>query len=110
MPFISLALAIAVILLVGLLRGYISTSSSSVTTSSVRVPSDIRRILGIVLDLIIVGTVLWIINTYIPMARSIKGLLNIVVVVAACVYVLKAAGLWDEIVRIWDNLKFRATH
>ncbi len=109
MPFLNLAHAIAVILLVALIRGYIS-SSSSFTTSSLQVSADVKKILSLVLDLIIAGTVLWIINTYIPMAHSIKALLNIVVVVAACVYVLKAAGLWDDIVRMWDNLKFRATH
>lgn len=109
MPFVNLALAIAVIVLVALIRGYIS-SSSSFNTSSLQVSGDVRRILSLVLDLIIVGTVLWIINTYIPMAHSIKALLNIVVVIAACVYVLKVAGIWDEIVRMWDNLKFRATH
>ena len=53
----------------------------------------------IVLTLIIVGVVLWLINTYIPMAGSIKTILNIVVVVSVCVWVLKAAGLWDPLLR-----------
>lgn len=42
----------------------------------------------IVLVLIVVGMVLWLINTYIPMARSIKTILNAVVVIAVCVWVL----------------------
>jgi hypothetical protein len=40
--------------------------------------------------LIVVGMGLWLINTYIPMARSIKTILNVVVVVAVVVWVLKA--------------------
>jgi hypothetical protein len=52
----------------------------------------------IVLVLIVVGMALWLINTYIPMARSIKTILNVVVVIAVCVWVLKALGLWTQVV------------
>jgi predicted membrane protein len=51
----------------------------------------------IVLVLIVVGMALWLINTYIPMARSIKTILNVVVVIAVCVWVLKALGLWTQV-------------
>jgi hypothetical protein len=51
----------------------------------------------IVFVLIVVGMALWLINTYIPMAGSIKTILNVVVVLAVCVWVLKAAGLWGTI-------------
>jgi hypothetical protein len=51
----------------------------------------------IVLTLIVVGVLLWLINTYIPMAGSIKTILNIVVVVCVCVWVLKATGLWTPL-------------
>jgi len=51
----------------------------------------------IVLVLIVVGMALWLINAYIPMAGSIKAILNVVVVVAVCVWVLKAAGLWGQV-------------
>jgi hypothetical protein len=40
---------------------------------------------------------LWLINTYIPMAGSIKTILNVVVVVAVSVWVLKATGLWTPL-------------
>jgi len=52
----------------------------------------------IVMVLIVVGMALWLINAYIPMASSIKAILNVVVVVAVCVWVLKAAGLWSQVV------------
>jgi hypothetical protein len=40
--------------------------------------------------LIVVGVALWLINTYIPMASSIKTILNVVVVVAVSIWVLQA--------------------
>ena len=71
------------------------------------VPPGIKVILNVVVWLIIVGMALWLINSYVPMARSIKDILNIVVVVATCVGVLQAVGLWEEIVRMWDDLTHR---
>ena len=52
----------------------------------------------IILALIVVGMALWLINTYIPMAGSIKAILNVVVVIAVCVWVLQAFGLWSTVV------------
>ena len=51
-------------------------------------------LLNIVVMLIIAGVALYLINRYIPMASSIKSILNIVVVVAVCVWVLQVTGLW----------------
>ena len=58
----------------------------------------------IVLVLIVVGVGLWLINTYIPMAGSIKTILNVVVVVAVVVWVLQAVGLWGRVT------SYRFTH
>jgi hypothetical protein len=68
---------------------------------------DIRRIANLVLGLIVVGVFLWAVNTYIPMAQSIKDILNIVVVAATCVYILQVVGLWSELVRLWNELTHR---
>jgi predicted membrane protein len=54
-------------------------------------------LLNIVVALIIVGVALWLINRYIPMASSIKTILNVVVVVAVCVWVLQATGVWGNV-------------
>ena len=51
----------------------------------------------IVLVLLVVGIALWLINEFIPMAGSIKAILNVVVVVAVCVWVLQAVGLWQTV-------------
>ena len=54
-------------------------------------------LVNIVIALIIVGVCLWLINNFIPMAGSIKSILNIVVVVVVAIWVLKAVGLWGTI-------------
>jgi predicted membrane protein len=54
-------------------------------------------LVNLVVVLIVVGVVLYLINRYIPMASSIKTILNIVVVVAVCVWVLQAVGLWSSV-------------
>jgi len=54
-------------------------------------------LVNLVLVLIVVGVALWLINRYIPMASSIKTILNVVVVVAVGVWVLKAVGLWGGV-------------
>jgi predicted membrane protein len=64
----------------------------------------IKVILTVVVALVLIGIVLWLINTYVPMAGSIRAILNIVVVLATCVGVLQAVGLWAPVVRIWNNL------
>jgi hypothetical protein len=54
-------------------------------------------LLNLIVPLIVVGVVLWLINRYIPMASSIKTILNVVVVVVVAVWVLQAMGLWTQL-------------
>ena len=54
-------------------------------------------LLNIVVVLIVVGVALSLINRYIPMASSIKTILNVVVVAVICVWVLQAMGLWGDV-------------
>ena len=54
-------------------------------------------LLNLVVALIVVGVALWLINRYVPMASSIKSILNIVVVVVVAVWVLQVFGLWGGI-------------
>ena len=54
-------------------------------------------LLNVVVALIVVGVALWLINRFIPMASSIKTILNVVVVIAVGVWVLQAVGLWGQI-------------
>ena len=54
-------------------------------------------LISLVLTLIVVGMLLWLINNYIPMAGSIKTILNVVVVICVCIWVLSAFGLWTPL-------------
>ena len=59
--------------------------------------SSSMPLITIVLVLIVVGVILWLINTYIPMQSAIKTILNVVVVIAVAVWVLQATGLWGTV-------------
>ena len=54
-------------------------------------------LLSLVVVLIVVGVALYMINRFIPMASSIKTILNVVVVVAVCVWLLQVVGLWTNV-------------
>lgn len=54
-------------------------------------------LLNLVVVLIVVGVVMYLINRFIPMASSIKTILNVVVVVCVCVWVLQVTGLWGNV-------------
>ena len=54
-------------------------------------------LLQIVVSLIFVGVLLWLVNSYIPMARSIKSILNAVVVIVVVVWLLNTFGLMESI-------------
>ncbi len=47
--------------------------------------------------LIVVGVILWLVNTYIPMDRKIKNILNIVVVILVVLWLLRAFGVLDSL-------------
>lgn len=50
-------------------------------------------LLNVVLTLIIVGVVLWLINTYIPMQATIQKILNVVVVIVVVLWLLHGFGI-----------------
>jgi len=50
-------------------------------------------LMNVVITLLVVGVLLWLINTYVPMDAKIKSILNIVVVIAVVIWLLQAFGL-----------------
>jgi hypothetical protein len=54
-------------------------------------------LLTIVIVILVVGVILWLINSYIPMQRTIKGILNAVVVIILVIWLLKVFGVLDSI-------------
>ncbi|MBO9671086.1 MAG: hypothetical protein J7485_11260 [Sphingobium sp.] len=50
-------------------------------------------LLTIIIVLIVVGLLLWLVNTYIPMDSKIRGILNAVVVIIVVLWLLQAFGI-----------------
>ena len=50
-------------------------------------------LINLVIVLIVVGVLLWLVNTYIPMDRKIKTILNVVVVIVVVIWLLQAFGV-----------------
>ncbi len=50
-------------------------------------------LLQVVLVLVVVGVLLWLVDRFIPMASSIKSILNAVVTIAVVVWLLNVFGL-----------------
>jgi hypothetical protein len=61
---------------------------------------NIMPLVQVVLVLIVIGLILSLINRYIPMAGSIKSILNAVVVIAVIVWLLNVFGLLTNFPRI----------
>ena len=57
-------------------------------------------LMQIVIVLIVVGVLLWLVNSFIPMAGSIKSILNAVVVICVVVWLLNVFGLLHYITAI----------
>lgn len=54
-------------------------------------------LINVIFTLVLVGLILWVINTYIPMQASIKQILNIVVVILVILWLLSIFGLIPDI-------------
>jgi hypothetical protein len=57
-------------------------------------------LINLVVVLIVVGVLLWLVNRFIPMAGSIKSILNAVVVIVVVVWLLNVFGLLHSISRL----------
>jgi hypothetical protein len=50
-------------------------------------------LINVVLTIVVVGVLLWLINTYIPMQATIQKILNAVVVIAVILWLLYGFGI-----------------
>ena len=50
-------------------------------------------LISLAVTLIVIGVLLWLVNTYIPMDGKIKKILNVVVVVCVVMWLLFAFGI-----------------
>jgi hypothetical protein len=54
-------------------------------------------LIQLVIILVVVGVVLWLINSYIPMQSTIKKILNVVVVIVVVIWLLSVFGVIGNI-------------
>ena len=54
-------------------------------------------LINIIIILVVVGVALWAINNYIPMAAPMKTILNVVVVIVVCIWLLQVFGIIGSI-------------
>ena len=57
-------------------------------------------LLQVLMVLIVVGVLLWLVNSFIPMAGSIKSILNAVVVIAVVLWLLNIFGVIHSLSRV----------
>jgi len=57
-------------------------------------------LIQLVIVLVVVGVVLWVINSYIPMQSTIKKILNVVVIIVVIVWLLSVFGFIGDLSKI----------
>jgi hypothetical protein len=57
-------------------------------------------LIHVLIVLVVVGVILWLINTYLPMDAKIKSILNIVIVIAVVLWLLSAFGVLGSLSHI----------
>ena len=50
-------------------------------------------LINVVISLIVVGVLLYLVNNYLPMDGNIKQILNVVVIIAVVLWLLRAFGV-----------------
>ena len=53
-------------------------------------------LISVAVTLIVIGVLLWLVNTYIPLDGKIKKILNVVVVICVIVWLLFAFGILNH--------------
>lgn len=54
-------------------------------------------LLTVVLVILVIGVLLWLAQTYIPMAQPVRQILTAVVIVALVLWLLQVFGLFDSL-------------
>jgi O-antigen/teichoic acid export membrane protein len=51
--------------------------------------------LSLIITLVVIGVLLWLVNTYIPMDANIKKILNVVVLICVVLWLLSFFGVFS---------------
>jgi len=54
-------------------------------------------LVNLAIVLIVVGVLLWLVNSYVPMDQKIKTILNVVVVIVVVLWLLSVFGLFGSL-------------
>jgi hypothetical protein len=83
---------------------YVTFTERSVTIPAVvqrtfkaKLKDTIMPLLNIFIVLIVAGILLWLVNSFIPMDRKIKSILNVVVVIVVIIWLLNVFGVLGKI-------------
>ena len=57
-------------------------------------------LIHVVIVLVVVGVILWLVNSYIPMQATIKRILNVIVIIAVILWLLSVFGVIGNLSRI----------
>jgi hypothetical protein len=57
-------------------------------------------LIQVLIALIVVGVLLWLVNTYIPMQSAIKSILNAVVVIVVVLWLLNVFGVLHSVTNL----------
>jgi hypothetical protein len=61
---------------------------------------NVMPLIQLVIVLVVVGVVLWVINSYIPMQSTIKRILNVVVILVVIIWLLSVFGFIGDLSKI----------
>lgn len=54
-------------------------------------------LISLIIVIVLVGVILWAVNAYIPMDATIKKILNVVVIIALCLFLLSVFGILPDL-------------
>ena len=57
-------------------------------------------LIQVLIALIVIGVLLWLVNTYIPMQTAIKSILNAVVVIVVVLWLLNVFGVLHSVTNL----------
>ncbi|HEY6968776.1 MAG TPA: Thivi_2564 family membrane protein [Candidatus Angelobacter sp.] len=57
-------------------------------------------LLQVLIVLVVVGFLLWLVNRLIPMQRTMKSILNVVVIICVAIWLLNISGMLHSISRM----------
>ena len=54
-------------------------------------------LISVVVLLVVIGVILWLVNTYIPMDGKIKQVLNVLVLIVVCIWLVQSFGILGDV-------------